>query len=159
MQMRRSDREIKDRTQIIEVMKRCDVCRLALNDEGYPYILPLNFGIEEKDGQIILYFHGASEGRKYELMAKDNRASFEMDCAHELITDPERGYCTMEYQSVIGQGRLAILPDDDKLEALRCLMKQYHKEAFPFSTAALPRTTVFQLTVEHMTGKIKHKQH
>ena len=38
-------------------------------------------------------------------------------------------------------------------------MKQYHKETFPFSTAALPRTTVFQLTVEHMTGKIKHKQH
>ena len=157
--MRRSDREITDQNEILQVMERCDVCRLALNDGEYPYILPLNFGMEQAGEQIILYFHGATEGKKLDLIAKDPRASFEMDCAHELLTDPERGYCTMEYQSVIGQGRLAILPDDDKLEALRCLMKQYHKEAFPFSTAALPRTTVFQLTVEHMTGKIKHKQH
>ena len=42
--MRRADREVKDVNEMIEIMKRCDVCRLALNDEGYPYILPLNFG-------------------------------------------------------------------------------------------------------------------
>ena len=56
--MRRSDREIKDRDQIIEVIKKCDVCRLALNDGGYPYILPLNFGMEEKDGRSFCIFTG-----------------------------------------------------------------------------------------------------
>lgn len=31
--MRRSDREIKDFDEIIEVINKCDVCRLAINDE------------------------------------------------------------------------------------------------------------------------------
>ena len=33
--MRRSDREITDRNEILQVMERCDVCRLALNDGEY----------------------------------------------------------------------------------------------------------------------------
>ena len=45
--MRRNDREITEFSEMTDVMKRCDVCRLALNDEdGYPYLLPLNFGME-----------------------------------------------------------------------------------------------------------------
>lgn len=45
--MRRKDREITDFHELIEIMKKCDVCRIALKDEdGYPYIVPLNFGLE-----------------------------------------------------------------------------------------------------------------
>ena len=55
--MRRNDREITEFSEMTDVMKRCDVCRLALNDEdGYPYLLPLNFGMEETDGRVTLYF-------------------------------------------------------------------------------------------------------
>lgn len=156
--MRRSDREIKDLSGIIKVMEKCDVCRLALNDEGYPYILPLNFGMEIVDGKITLYFHGATEGRKYELIEKDNRASFEMDCSHRLITDEEKGYCTMEYESVIGKGHIDILSDEEKFDALTILMKQYHKEDFKFNPAAMPRTTVMKMVVEEVTGKARMKK-
>ena len=47
--MRRSDREIKEFDKIVEVMRKCDVCRVAINDEKYPYILPLNFGMDVID--------------------------------------------------------------------------------------------------------------
>ncbi|MDF2587373.1 MAG: pyridoxamine 5-phosphate oxidase family protein, partial [Anaerocolumna sp.] len=43
--MRRTDREITDLNQIVDIMKRCDVCRLAFFDKEYPYIVPLNFGL------------------------------------------------------------------------------------------------------------------
>ena len=43
--MRRSDREVKEFEDIVAIMEKCDVCRIALNNNGYPYILPLNFGI------------------------------------------------------------------------------------------------------------------
>ena len=151
--MRRRDREITDRNEIIDVMKRCDVCRLALNDEGYPYILPLNFGMEADEENIVLYFHGAEKGRKYELIEKDNRVSFEMDCAHRLVVDEERGHCTMEYESVIGRGRVEMVQEEEKREALRSLMRQYHPENVNFDERAMPRTSVFKLTVEEMTGK------
>ncbi|MCI8466234.1 MAG: pyridoxamine 5'-phosphate oxidase family protein [Lachnospiraceae bacterium] len=155
--MRRSDRELKDREQMIEVMKKCDVCRLALNDEGYPYILPLNFGMEEKEGQVILYFHGAAEGKKYELIEKDNRASFEMDCSHELATTYGKDgcSCTMKYESVVGRGRIELVSAQEKYDALRILMGHYHEEECAFNQAVMSHTTVFKLMVEQMSGKAR----
>ena len=56
--MRRTDREITDRQELLDVMARCDVCRLALNDEsGYPYVVPLNFGPQGLEGGKHAGFH------------------------------------------------------------------------------------------------------
>ena len=157
--MRRSDREITDIKEIVEIMRKCDVCRLALNDDGYPYILPLNFGVGFDNEKITLYFHSALEGRKVQLMERDNRASFEMDCGHALQYFEDKGYCTYAYESVIGKGHITILDESEKLDALKKLMKQYHpdKEA-GFSTAAIPRTLVYKLEVEEITGKRKNRK-
>ena len=154
--MRQKNREIKEFNEIIEVMKSCDVCRLALNDGGYPYILPLNFGIEVVDGKLNLYFHSALEGHKVDLIKKDNRASFEMDCRHQLQYFEEKGYCTMSYESVIGRGQIRILDEEEKMDALMKLMDHYHmgKEAY-FNPAAIPRTLVYVLEVEKITAKRK----
>lgn len=156
--MRRNDREIKDLSEIIEVIRKCDVCRIALNDEeGYPYIIPLNFGMETEGGRITLYFHGAGEGKKFELLKKDNRASFEMDCSHKLIADREACRCTMGYESVVGRGRMEIASDAEKREALCALMQQYHEDDFPFREEVMNRTTVMKLTVEEIHGKRNKK--
>ena len=154
--MRQGNREITELNEIIEVMKKCDVCRLALNDNGYPYILPLNFGMEMVDGKITLYFHSALEGYKVDLIKKDNRASFEMDCKHQLQYFEEKGNCTMAYESVIGRGRIRILSDEEKMDALKRIMSHYHmgEDAY-FNPAAISRTLVYVLEVEKITGKRK----
>lgn len=156
--MRRKDREVTDFSEIVAIMEKCDVCRIALNNNGYPYILPLNFGMTVNDNVIELYFHGALNGTKYDLINLDNRASFEMDCSHRLVTELESGNCTMEYESVIGQGHIVILSDEQKYEALRILMKHYHHEDFPFNKNIMPQTKVFKLVVENVTGKIRMKR-
>ena len=154
--MRKADREIKSRDEIIEIIKRCDVCRLAFNNGEYPYIIPLNFGIEVDDKKIILYFHSALEGTKVEIMKREMKATFEMDCKHELQYDESKGYCTMAYESIIGRGKIRILSEHEKMDALKKLMAQYHKdkEAY-FNPAAIPRTLVYCLEVEEMTAKRK----
>ena len=48
--MRRKDREIIDPVHIQDIMQRCDVCRIGFNDEGEVYIVPLNFGYVNNDG-------------------------------------------------------------------------------------------------------------
>lgn len=151
--MRRSDREITDRNEIIQIMEQCDVCRLAFNDEAVPYILPLNFGLHYENENITLYFHGATEGKKYELLRRDNRVSFEMDCSHQLVMDGNKGSCTMKYKSVIGRGRLEIVSEKEKYNGLCILMKQYHKEDFDFDRSVISRTTVMKLVVEEVTAK------
>ncbi len=156
--MRRTDREIMQFDELLRVMERCDVCRIALNDEEYPYILPLNFGMKVCGETVLLYFHGAREGHKYELLARDNRVSFEMDCGHNLVTDEKNGMCTMEYESVVGRGRIERVEDEaEKLRALELLMAHYREPDFPFGEKAVPKTTVLKLTVEHMTGKRRKK--
>jgi len=157
MTMRRADREVTDLPEILDIMKKCDVCRLALNgDDGVPYLVPLNFGMEEENGVVTLYFHSAPEGKKLELMEKDDRASFEMDTGHQLQYFRDRGYCTMAYESVTGKGRLSLLPEEEKKDALCKIMTHYHPEGeAPFNPAAIPRTVVWKLTVETMTAKRK----
>ena len=65
--MRKANREVKDRNEIIEIMKKCDVCRLVVNNGDYPYIIPLNFGLDTNEEKIILYFHSALEGTKIDI--------------------------------------------------------------------------------------------
>jgi hypothetical protein len=64
----------------------------------------------------------------------------------------------MEYESVIGQGHMEILSDDEKYEALCILMKHYHQEDFLFDKSVMPSTKVFKLTVENVTGKVRMKK-
>ena len=121
--MRRKDREITDFNEIIDIIKKCDVCRIALNDDEYPYVVPLNFGLDVQGNQVFFYFHAAMEGKKLDLIAKDNRATFEMDCDHNFILYEERMSCTMGYASVIGHGTIEIVADEDKYESLKILMR------------------------------------
>ena len=102
--MRRSDRQVTDPAAIAGIMARCQVVRIALNTEGAPYVLPLNFGMEP-DG-MTLYIHGAMEGEKYCLMAADPRAGFEMDCMLGMDLDEVHQECSTRYESVMGWGIL-----------------------------------------------------
>ena len=58
MPMRRKDRQVTEKAEILQIMQNCDVVRLGIKDEdSYPYIVPLNFGMEEVEGQVVLYLH------------------------------------------------------------------------------------------------------
>ena len=157
--MRRKDREITDFDAIIDIIKKCDTCRLAMNDGDYPYIVPMNFGLDVQDGQVYLYFHCAMEGKKLDLLRRDNRVTFEMDCDHNFILYEERMSCTMGFESVIGHGTMEFVADEDKFAALKILMRQYHAEDFKFNTDMIKVTTVLKLTVTEMTGKRRKKIH
>lgn len=136
-------------------MRSCDVCRLALNDDGYPYIVPLNFGLEVIDGQINLYFHSALVGYKLDLIKKDNRASFEMDCKHKLKYIEESCSSTMEYESVIGRGQIRILDEEEKTDALKKIVEQYNKDKeVHFDPAVISKTLVYVLTVDNVYEKL-----
>ena len=157
--MRRKDREITDFNEIIEIIKKCDVCRIAMNDGDFPYMVPLNFGLDIQDGQAYLYFHAALEGKKLDLLKKDNRVTFEMDCGHNFILYEERMSCTMGYESVIGHGTVEFLPEEEKLDGLKILMRHYHAEDFKFNTKPVKVTTVMRMTVLDMTGKRRNNVH
>lgn len=156
--MRRKDREITDFDEIIKIIRKCDTIRLAINDEDYPYIVALNFGMEVVDGQIFFYLHSALKGKKIDLLKKDNRVSFEMDTDHIFIMKEEKMSCTMGYESVTGRGRIEFLKEEEKFEALKILMAKYHQEDFEFNTKLIPATNVMRLKVENIWAKRRNNR-
>ncbi|MBP1754912.1 MAG: pyridoxamine 5-phosphate oxidase family protein [Firmicutes bacterium] len=151
--MRRQDREITDITEIIDIMKRCDACHVAFSNDTYPYIIPLNFGMMTDGENIKLYFHSAKEGTKLDLLRKNPKVAFAMDCNHKLVMR-DNGSCTMEYESVCGNGTLRIMENDEKAYGLTTIMAQYHGEnENHFPEAVLNMTEVMELTVNEITGK------
>ena len=111
--MRRKEREVTDYNKMIEILKSCDCCRIGLVDDKGAYIVPMNFGYEDNNGKITLYFHGATEGKKIDLINNQPEISFETDTKHELVTSDTACGHSYLYQSIMGRGQVKILVDRD----------------------------------------------
>ena len=154
--MRRKDRAVTSPSEIVEIMSRCEVLHLAIAAQPAPYLLPVNFGMEP-DG-MTLYVHGAMEGTKYDLLAKNDQVGFEMECTSGLVLDEASHSCTMNYESVMGWGTVSEVTDlDGKLHALDCIMRQYHSEDFYYDPAVAGRTRILCLKIQERTGKRRAK--
>ncbi len=153
--MRRKDREIIDEYKIDEIIKQCYCCRLGFVDNGKPYIVPLSFGFTHENGKRILYFHGAKEGRKIDLIQATGFACFEMDTQYSLNPGDEACDYSCAFQCVMGEGRITLLEDnDDTCFALTQIMqKETGKSNWVFPPIMLNQTATFKLEVETISCK------
>jgi nitroimidazol reductase NimA-like FMN-containing flavoprotein (pyridoxamine 5'-phosphate oxidase superfamily) len=154
--MRRKDKEIADINDKIAIIEKCKFCRLGLCENNFPYVIPLNYGYTYEDEKLVLFFHGAIEGKKIEMIRKNNNACFKIDCDTKLIEREKPCNYSYEYKSVIGFGKIIFLETDDgKSIGLKHLMKhQTGKEIrYDFSKDELKKVCVFKMVVEEFTGK------
>lgn len=156
--MRRKDREIVGFEQILAVMEQCAVCHVAFQGETYPYVVPMNFGLDVAGETVSLYFHGAQSGKKHDLLRRCNRVSFVMEHTHPIVTGPQVGACeaTMEYESVMGTGILEYVSETEKVRGLETILAHYHVaegERYHFHQEVVPRVAVLRLRVEQLTAK------
>ena len=131
--MRRKKQEITDQNEIFEIIQKAEICRLGLAVDNTPYIVPVNYGYEDN----CLYIHCAKEGRKIDMIRKNNTVCFEMDVDTVLFkTDDDSACkCGTTYRSIIGYGKASIVEDfDQKKKALDILMKHYSsKDSFHYT--------------------------
>jgi len=148
--MRRNEREITDRKDIDDIIRRCRVCHLAMCDDGQPYIIPLNFGY---DGRF-LYFHTAPEGRKIDIIKRNNRVGFEFDILNDIVTAEQACKWGAKYESVMGSGTAEIVDDlEAKKEALEWIMRQYGNGTWDFKEEILKKTLVLRVRILEISGK------
>ncbi len=153
--MRRKDREVTDSARIADIISRCTCCRIGFCDEEEVYIVPLSFGYEKKDDTYILYFHGANEGRKIELIQKSPNVGFEMDTNYALTeADIACGY-SARFQSIIGNGVVRIVSEPAEKKRGLSLVMEHHtgKKEWSFDEKMLHAVTVFKLVVSGMSCK------
>lgn len=67
--MRQSKRQVTDKATICAMLDAIDTIHVAMHDEPFPYVVPLNFGYDWED-KLVFYFHCAHEGYKLDLLHK-----------------------------------------------------------------------------------------
>lgn len=121
-----------------------------LGDDDYPYALPMSHVYV--DGKI--YFHGAMEGHKNDAVKRCDKVSY---CVIDkgFRKDGDWWYT---FKSVIVFGKIRILTDkDEKIDKLTYLGDKFfptHEETVSEINRMLDRTEVFEITIEHMSGKL-----
>ena len=148
--LRKPEKEIKAAQEIEAIIQRAQVCRIGFSEENRAYIVPVNFGYRDR----CLYFHSAHEGRKVEILKRNNRVCFEIDIASELIRGETPCKWDMKYLSVMGSGRASLLVDPaEKSRALNIIMEHYRGDPYEYSETELEKVAVVKIEIESMTGK------
>ena len=147
--MRRKDKELADSKEIEGIVKKATVCRLGLMDEDEAYIVPVNFGYEKN----AIYFHSALEGRKIELIKRNDKVCFEVE-ADVGIEKNDKSECSVKYRSVIGMGRARILESaEERVRGLKAIMRQCAGGEYSFVEEKLNSVLVVEIKIENITGK------
>lgn len=148
--MRRREREIRDEAGIQEILEKELVCRLGLYDGQYPYVVPMNYGY--RDGR--LYFHCAAEGRKIDMLKKNDRVCIEVDIDSRIVRGDTPCRWAAKYRSVIGFGRARIVDDDKAKKAgLDVIMAHYGGSGGDYDEKSLQRTSLIEVVLDSITGK------
>lgn len=149
-EMRRKRQELSE-DECIKILTNEPRGVLALLGDGdYPYALPMSHVYV--DGKI--YFHGAQKGHKLDAVRKYPKASY---C---VVDDGVRneGEWWYTFKSVIVFGKIRTLTDsNEKIEKLTYLGDKFfptHEETVSEINKLLDKTEVFEIDIEHMSGKI-----
>lgn len=107
--MRRKDKQIVDNQLIEKILNVAEVIRLSMVDNDEPYLVAMNYAYDNG----CLYMHSAKEGRKIDILKKNNKIAFQTDIGIDLIINDDACNCCSKYMSVFGTG-LAFLIEEDK---------------------------------------------
>ena len=149
--MRRDDKQIISRSEIDEIIKKSEVCRLAFAKDNIPYIVPVSFGYDGKS----IFIHTARTGRKIDFIEANKLVCFEFDIDVKTIED-EAIPCkwTSAYKSVIGYGTMVELTEFDKQEnAINQIMLQYSGKKWHFNAQMLKSVKLWKIEIDEISGK------
>ena len=154
--MRRNDREVTQIDIIEEIIRKSDVCRIAIANGNIPYIVTMNFGYSP-GREKKLYFHCAPAGRKLDMLKVNNYVSFEMDTDHEIYGGEKGSDWGMKFSSVVGYGNISFVTErEEKINGLNFIMAKYGGAGeYSYDEEVMERTTILRLDIIEITGKRK----
>lgn len=150
----RREREVTDMQEIVGILNRAKIVHVGMIDGDMPYVVPMNYGYTIIDGKLTLYLHGATEGRKLDILRVNPKVFIEIDTdivPFEGKAACQHGVC---YSSVMGEGRAEIVEDvEGKKEGLKFLMKTQTGKDFEFVDKMVTGVTVIKIHVDDFTAK------
>ena len=152
--MTRRELEVTDLHEITTILDKSRVVHIAMVDEGEPYMVAMNYGYTMEEGKLSFYVHGATKGRKLDVMKANPNVFVEVECDIEPFEGDVACQYGMAYASLMGKGKATIIEDSKgKEEALSILMKTQTGKDFTFNERLVSIVSVIRIDVEEYTAK------
>lgn len=160
----KSQVEIKNKSEIDEILNKAEYGTLALCMDNTPYSVPINYVYIDN----MFYFHGSKKGKKMEFMKSNPLASFSVVESYSMIQSYFRSDEGMAcpashfFKSVSIEGDIKLVEEyNEKVKALQSLMEKYQPEGKfkHLSDEAYKKmidaTQIFKLIPHDIKGKVK----
>ncbi|MDA3954804.1 MAG: pyridoxamine 5'-phosphate oxidase family protein [Bacteroidales bacterium] len=153
--MVKRDKAIKDIVELDkleEIIGKCKICRVGMVDVDTPYVLAMNFGY---DNQAI-WLHCAKEGKKVDILKRNNKVCIEFDTDHKLFSRHEHVACSWRYayRSVLIHGNALFVEDyNEKIKGLNIFMKNYSGKEFEYSKPSVDNIYLIKIPIDSITGR------
>lgn len=154
----RRELQITDINEIKDILDKSNILHLGLVDGDEPYVIPMNYGYTLEGEKLTLYLHGATEGKKLDLMRANPKIFFSI----ESDVTPFEGRVACQYgtsyYSVMGKGTATILENpEEKMKGLSVFMKSQTGLDFEFNERMVSAVSVIRLDITDYTAKHRPK--
>lgn len=150
----RREKLITDAEIVEEILKKAKVLHLGLVDGDEPYVVPMNYGHTFENGKLTLWLHGANRGRKLDVMRKNPKIFFSMECDITPFEGEVACKYGISYSSLMGKGTAEIIDDVEvKKQALTHLMKTQTEKDFQFNDKLVSVVSIIRIDVSEYTAK------
>lgn len=149
--MRRKDRIISQR-EAMAVLRKAEYGVLSIASlDGEPYGVPMNYCVLND----AIYFHCASEGKKLDILSRNNSVSFCSIGATKVLPDK----FAINYESAIISGKAEEVTGSETQSALEGILKKYSspflKEGLEYIKTNTATTRVYKIIIRSITGKAR----
>jgi uncharacterized protein len=147
--MRRQDRSISQQ-EAFAVLQKAEYGILSVaSPDGQPYGVPLNYCVLDD----AIYFHCAGEGKKLDVLSKNNSVSFCAIGESKVLSEQ----FAMKYESAIISGKAEEVTGNEKQSALEGIVKKYSSqflnEGLEYIKANTASAKVYKIVIQSTTGK------
>lgn len=152
------EREVTELNEIKEILDKSMIVHIGMVDDGEPYVVPMNYGYTLENGELSIYLHGATVGRKIDIIKKNPKVFFEMECDVTPFEGKVACQYGTTYASVMGRGTAEVLEDvNEKIDGLTKFMKTQTGKDFTFDEKMVSIVSVIKITAKEFTAKKRSK--
>jgi nitroimidazol reductase NimA-like FMN-containing flavoprotein (pyridoxamine 5'-phosphate oxidase superfamily) len=152
-EMRRKDKAIVDQNEMKKILQQTKYITIAMCRKNEPYLTTLSHGYDSENN--IIYFHCASEGKKIDILHKNN-----IVWGQALI---DNGYvdgkCDHLWTTVMFHGTVSFIVDVDmKRRALEIMVRQLEQNPErvikkQIAKKSMKRVRIGRIDIDYMSGK------
>ena len=144
--------KIENIEEIEQIIKACKTCFVAMSENDFPYVLPMNFALY--GDSVIL--HSAQSGRMWETLKKNPKVCINWTLGEELAWQDAHVACSyrVKSESVLVEGTVEFIDDyDEKYNCMLKIMAQYSGRDFKLNEPSVVNVGVLKVKIEKISAK------